>query len=75
MRTAIMAAIVRTARTVDMSDDWTGSKIPKATPVFLTYVILKKASITGIVWFRSIRLTINHFVQRSRKRTRRTRTP
>jgi hypothetical protein len=70
-----MAATVSTARIQDLRDDCTGSRIPKATPVFLTYVMLKKSSITEIVWLRSIRLTISHFVQRSRKSTKRTRAP
>jgi hypothetical protein len=44
-------------------------RMPKATPVFCTYVMLNRPSITGTGWPRLNRDAIADFEIRSRKRT------
>jgi hypothetical protein len=57
---------------MDNSKDFAGElieeKIPKATPVFWTYVMLKKPSITEIDSFRSNPFWTQALVQRSKTR-------
>jgi hypothetical protein len=57
---------VNNESSTDLAGELIEEKIPKATPVFLTYVILKRPSITGIDSFNSNWEWISDFVQRSR---------
>src|SRR5437764_11158292 len=63
--TARAAKAVKADNNTDLAGEAIGSKIPKATPVFLTYVMLKKPSITEIDSLSSNRLLIRTLVQRS----------
>src|ERR1043166_8612050 len=64
--TTMAAKAVKTDNNTDLAGKLNGSKIPKATPVFLTYVMLKNPSMTEIDSVRSQRLWISVLVQRSR---------
>src|SRR5579883_2428118 len=63
--TTIAAQAVKTDSKTDFAGRLRGSKIPKATPVFLTYVMLKNPSITEIDSFRPKRFWMSALVQRS----------
>src|SRR5213593_5203793 len=63
--TTTAAKEVKTDNNTDLAGKLNGSKIPKATPVFRTYVMLKKPSMTEIDSLRSKRFWINVLVQRS----------
>jgi hypothetical protein len=53
--TTIAATRVKTDSRTDLAGEVIVEKMPKATPVFLTYVILKRPSITEIDSFRANR--------------------
>ena len=58
MMTTTAAQAVNRDSSTDFAGELIDEKIPKATPVFLTYVMLKKPSITGIESLRSNRFRI-----------------
>jgi hypothetical protein len=64
--TRITAAPVKRESRRDFTGEVIEEKIPKATPVFLTYVMLKKPSITEMDSLTSKRETSSDFVQRSK---------
>jgi len=53
--TAVAAIPVNSESRVALAGELIEEKIPNATPVFLTYVMLKKSSITEIDSFRENR--------------------
>jgi hypothetical protein len=63
--TTTAAQAVNTESRTDFAGELMDEKIPKATPVFRTYVMLKKPSITEIDSLRSNRFWISSLVQRS----------
>jgi len=71
--TTTTATIVNRDSRTDLAGELMEEKIPNATPVFLTYVILKKPSITGIDSFSSNWEWIKDLVQRSKIRVKATR--
>src|SRR5262244_473399 len=64
--TTMAATAVKTDSSTDLAGKLSGSKIPNATPVFRTYVMLKSPSMTEIDSLRSKRFWISALVQRSR---------
>src|SRR5215831_11217232 len=68
MMTITAAQAVKIERSRDFAGELIDEKIPKATPVFRTYVMLKKPSITEIDSFRSNRFRIQDLLQRSKTR-------
>src|SRR5262245_43012058 len=67
--TTIAATAVKTDSRMDFAGVLTDENIPKATPVFRTYVMLKNPSITDADSLRSNRFWINDLVHRSKART------
>src|SRR5438309_10743062 len=63
--TTTAAKAVKTDNKTDLAGKLSGSKIPNATPVFRTYVMLKNPSMTEIDSLRSKRFWISVLVQRS----------
>src|SRR5438093_5995916 len=63
--TTTAAKAVKTDSSTDLAGKLSGSKIPNATPVFRTYVMLKSPSMTEIDSLRSKRFWISALVQRS----------
>src|SRR6266566_5206473 len=63
--TTTAAKAVKTDSSTDLAGKLSGSKIPNATPVFRTYVMLKNPSMTEIDSLRSKRFWISALVQRS----------
>src|SRR5436309_15319024 len=63
--TTTAAKAVKTDNKTDLAGKLSGSKIPNATPVFRTYVMLKNPSMTEIDSLRSKCFWISVLVQRS----------
>src|SRR6185295_15510848 len=63
--TTMAAQAVNSDKSTDFTGELIDEKIPKATPVFRTYVMLKNPSITEIDSLRSNRFLIRALVQRS----------
>ena len=72
MTTTAAATAVNKESRMDFAGELMDEKIPKATPVFRTYVMLKRPSITETDSFRMNRDWISDLVQRSRKSVRTT---
>src|SRR5215467_16109487 len=64
--TMTAAKTVKTDKSTDFAGKLIGSKIPKATPVFRTYVMLKNPSITEIDSLRPKCFWMSALVQRSK---------
>src|SRR5207249_12188606 len=63
--TTTAAKAVKTDSSTDLAGKLSGSKIPNATPVVRTYVMLKNPSMTEIDSLRSKRFWISALVKRS----------
>ena len=70
--TTTAAIAVKIESRIDFAAEPLDENIPKATPVFLTYVMLKKPSITETESYNVNRDWISDFVQRSRESVKRT---
>src|SRR5215475_5778882 len=75
MTTTTAAQAVNIESRTDFANELMNEKIPKATPVFRTYVMLKKPSITKIDSLSSNRFWISSLVQRSSMSTATTNSP
>src|SRR5215467_3595397 len=72
MTTTAAATAVNKESRMDFAGELIDEKIPKATPVFRTYVMLKRPSITEVDSLSVNRDWMSDFVQRSRNSVRTT---